>query len=192
MFLSGLIGAVFGAFSSEFFKYVWNKKFFLYQKKINAIEKLRDAVHILRQGSLLCLYLQRFNLEKIEEANEVEKHKIQNMLDTLRVKQAMEKISSEIRELNIHNNVQPYVTTDVWKIFSAYRTIISSAMFILSSVPFCLNLIKKDKMEESFIKDIVPIIPQMERFIREDPITRIFYVEDLVLKKLLEAIEGLK
>ena len=172
-------------------KYFFDKKIFLYKRKIKAKEKLRDAFNILSQGHILCIQLQWLDLSKIEKADLIKQNKIQNALDALQAQQIAKRIADEMRQINIYNDIQPYVASDVWKLFYAYIAIITNAGLLISSIPYALDVIRKDKVEENIIKNVIPVIPEMEKFIKEAPISRIFFVEELVRKKLLSAIENL-
>lgn len=181
--ISGFVG--YGA------KYFWDKKFFLYKRKIKAIEKLKKAINLLNKGALLYAQMRNLNFKKIENADEVIKYKIQQTLDDLQTKQTIKQLSNELNSLNIQNDIQPYIPDDIWIILNAYMNIFTTATQFLISTPYCLNFIRIDKMEENIIKTIIPVIPEMEKFIKEEPIIRIFYIEDLIRQKLLKAVEDM-
>ena len=150
------ISAVIGGSVTYFF----SKKFFVYKRKIKAKEKLRDAFNILSQGHILCIFLQRFDLPKIEKAGLATQHNVQNSLEALQAKQIAKKIAEELKEINIYNDIQPYIASDTWKLFYAYMTIIINAGIFLSAIPYNLDFIKKDKVEEGIIKKVIPVIPK--------------------------------
>ena len=179
------------AFIGYGIKYFWDKRFFLYKRKLRAIEKLKEAVGILAQGGMLYTQMQHLNFKKIETLDEIKKHQIQQLLDSLQTKQTIERLSNELKALNIQNNIQPYIPNDMWVILNAYRNLFTTAVLMLAHTPYCLDFIKKDNLKKSIIKDVIPAIPEMENFIKEDPIIRIFYNEELIRKKLLTAIENL-
>ncbi len=179
------------AFAGYGAKYFWDKKLFLYKKKLKAIKKLREAVGILTQGQILYSQMRKLDFKKIESSDEPTKHKIQQFLDLLQTKQTIERLSNKLKTLNIQSDIQPYIPDDIWVIFNAYMTIFANATLILGVTPYCLSYIKKERMEEGIIDNIIPIIPEKANFIKESPIIKVFHVEDLIRKKLLTKIEDL-
>ena len=179
------------AFAGYGAKYFWDKKLILYNRKIKAIEKLRKATNILVQGQMLYAQMRLLNFKKIEELDEFKKGNIQQALDTLQIKQTIDRLLKELELLNIQNDVQPYIPDDIWIIFNAYRNLFTTAISFLIFTPYCLDSVNKDKIKESIIKNIIPCIPEEENFIKEDPIKRIFHIEELIRNKLLTAIENL-
>ena len=184
-----ILAGVFGAMIGYIIKHFLEKRLFIYKKRVNATEKLREAINVLSQGVILCAFLQMLDLEKVQNANVTDKVKIQNIFDILPKKTA-KKIIHELEGLDLYSKIQPYIKADIWKLFKAYQTIIINASFFVLHIPHNLDLLKIDKIEESVIKTVIPIIPEQEKFIKEAPVTRQFFVEELVREKLLKLMES--
>ena len=186
-----LIISVVSAFIGGGIHYFWNTKFFIYKKRIQAEDKLKKAAGVFLKGNFLFSQLQVIDLNKVANEDMISKAKIEECMNIMGTKETIKKIGQELNDLNIHSDIKPYIQPQLWKVFDAYLAIIAKASFILLCIPYCLHLLKKDKMKEDIINRIVPVIPHMKDFIEKDPLTNVFFVEDLVRKKLFEEMEKL-
>ena len=170
-------------------KYFWDRQSFLYKRRLKAVEKLREAVGILAQGYILYSQMRILDFKKIEASDELKKDNIQKTLNVLQVEQTIKRLSNELKALNIQNDIHPYIPEKIQDVFNAYMLVFETAVDFLSFTPYCLDYIRKDRIKERIIKNIIPVMPEREEFIKEDPVIKIFHIEDLIRKKLLKAIE---
>lgn len=185
-YMKEIIIGVIGTFIGYGIKYFWDKR---YKRRVRAKEKLKNAVQILNKGRILLSFIRTIDFEK-EDLNKVEE-----FLNIFKVNQTTKEISDKLSELNIYNDIQPYIADNIWNFFYAYLTIISNAGVFLSIIPLGFkSVIRKDAIKKQIIKYVIPVIPEKENFIREDYIKRMFSaeVEGLIREKLLNAIENLK
>ena len=166
-------------------KYVLDKKFFLYKKKMRARERVETFIGIFAKSRFFYASLQSLNIEKIKNLNDFERMKYHDLVKSIHG-ESFSTISRELEQLNIRSEVIPYVDNKTKKILEACLCLLTSAVQCLLFITLDYSIIKEDSLIDSFKKYIIPIIPEREKFITDDPITRVWHCDDLLYKKLYE------
>lgn len=172
-----------------------SKNILLSKKRLNAIEKIKENINILSQGESICRGLQNLNFEKLKHWEAMEKTK------KIRVQRAFQEterffnpiiqnIEKGFEEETKEHEIEPYVSEDIWKFYLAYKTIIYNAIFFIkwSSVSG-LDFVNIKEIEQNIGKYISTVIPESKEFLKQDLLSRQFFVYDLIRKKLLKKIE---
>ena len=168
-----------------------NKNTLLNKKRLNAIEQIKENINILSQGESICRGLQNLNFEKLKHWEAMEKPK------KIRLQRAFQEterffnpiiqnIEKGFKEGAKEHKIEPYMSEDIWKFYLAYKTIIYNAIyFIKMSSVSGLDFLDIKKMEQSIEKYISTVIPESKKFLKQDLLSRQFFVYDLVKEKLL-------
>ncbi len=172
-----------------------NENILLKKKRLNAIEQINKNIKTFSQGESICGWLQNLNFKKLknwETLEETNKIKLKNAFqETERwLSPIIQSIEKECREgLNEHK-IEPYLSEDVWKLYSAYKRIILNAIFLIrwSSISG-LDFLNFKKMEQNIEKHISPVIPEDKEFLKRDLLSRQFFVYDAVKEKLLKELK---
>ena len=171
-----------------------NKDTLLNKKRLNAIEQIKENINILSQGESICRGMQNLNFKKLKQWEAMEETK------KIRVQRAFQEtgrffnpiiqnIEKGFKEGAKEHEIEPYVSEDIWKFYLAYKTIIYNAIsFIRLSSVFGLDFLDIKKMEQNIEKYISTVIPESKEFLKQDLLSRQFFVYDLVKEKLLKKL----
>ena len=173
-----------------------SKDALLNKKRLNAIEQIKENINILSQGESICRWLQNLNFQKLkhwEAMEETKKIRVQRAFqETERFfNPIIQNIEKGFKGGTKEHEVEPYVSENIWKLYLAYKTIICNAIFFIkwSSVSG-LDFVNIKKMEQNIEKYISTVIPESEEFLKQELLSRQFFVYDLVKEKLLKKIDS--
>ena len=171
-----------------------SKDALLNKKRLNAMERLKENISILSQGESICRGMQILDFKKLKQWEVIEETK---KIRLQRAFQETEKFFNPIIQ-NIEegfkggrkeHEMEPYVSKDVWKFYLAYKTIIFNATsFIQISSVYGFDLLDVKNIEQNIEKYISTVIPESKEFLKQDLLSRQFYVYDLVKEKLLKKL----
>lgn len=207
--LSAFIGSILGWFLRKYWEQILKKELESYKsnlrikeskeallnkKKINAIEQIKENINILSQGEIICGWLQNLNFKKLkhwEKMEEIEKIRIQSVFQEIKrsFNPIFQNIKEGFKEGTKEHEIEPYVSEDIWKLYLAYKTIIFNAIFFIecSSVSG-LDFLNVKKMEQNIEKCISTVIPEMKEFLKQDLLSRQFFVYNSIKEKLLKKL----
>ena len=171
-----------------------SKDTLLNKKKLNAIEQIKENITILSQGEFICKLLQNLNFQKLknwEAMEETKKIKIQKAFqETERLcNPIIQNIEKGFKEGTKEHEIDSYVSEDIWKLYLAYKTIICNAIFFVKwSSMSGLDFLNVKKMEQNVEKYISTVVPENKEFLKQDLLSRQFFVYDLVKEKLCKKL----
>ena len=152
---------------------------------MRARERVETFVGIFAKSRLFYASLRVLDIEKIKNLNDSEKIKIHDLVNSIHG-ESFSTIQKELEQLNIRSEVIPYVDNKTEKILEACLCLLTSAVQLLLFITHYDSCIKKDSLKDNLKKDIIPVIPEDEEFIKADPIKHVWYCDDLLYKKLCE------
>ncbi|MCZ0933049.1 MAG: hypothetical protein OXJ52_07855 [Oligoflexia bacterium] len=171
-----------------------NKDALLNEKKLNAIEQIKENINILSQGEFICREMQNLNFKKLKQWEAMEETKKIRMQRAFQETERLfnpiiQNIEKGFKGGTKEHEIEPYVSKDIWKFYLAYKTIIFNAIsFIKLSSVSGLDFLDVKRMEQNIEKYISTVIPESEGFLKQDLLSRQFFVYDLVKEKLFKKL----